>query len=81
MPGNVGKLQAWRKNKMETIHKNSCPLFGAGLTANGVPNRIDGGPELFTFDNHDPKGGLVRLNDGTVRFIRTEEELKRLRWK
>jgi len=40
-----------------------------------------GGPELFTFDNHDPKGGLVLLNDGTVKFIRTEEELKRLRWK
>jgi len=40
-----------------------------------------GGPELFTFDNHDPKGGLVLLNDGTVRFIRTEEELKQLRWK
>jgi hypothetical protein len=40
-----------------------------------------GGPELFTFDNHDPKGGLVRLNDGKVRFIRTEEELKQLRWK
>jgi hypothetical protein len=40
-----------------------------------------GGPESFTFDNHDPKGGLVLLNDGTVRFIRTEEELKQLRWK
>ncbi len=40
-----------------------------------------GGPELFTFDNHDPRGGLVLLNDGTVKFIRTEEELKRLRWK
>ncbi|OHB63111.1 MAG: hypothetical protein A2Y76_04940 [Planctomycetes bacterium RBG_13_60_9] len=40
-----------------------------------------GGPELFTFDNHDPKGGLVLLNDGTVKFIRTEEELKQLRWK
>jgi hypothetical protein len=39
-----------------------------------------GGPELFTFDNHDPKGGLVLLNDGTVKFIRTEEELKQLRW-
>jgi hypothetical protein len=39
-----------------------------------------GGPELFTFDNHDPKGGLVLLNDGSVKFIRTEEELKRLRW-
>jgi hypothetical protein len=40
-----------------------------------------GGPELFTFDNHDPRGGSVLLNDGTVKFIRTEEELRRLRWK
>jgi hypothetical protein len=40
-----------------------------------------GGPELFTFDNHDPKGGLVLLNDGTVRFIRTKKQLKQLRWK
>jgi hypothetical protein len=40
-----------------------------------------GGPELFTFDNHDPKGGCVLLNGGTVKFIRTEEELKQLRWK
>jgi hypothetical protein len=40
-----------------------------------------GGPELFTFDNHDPKGGCVLLNDGTVKFIRTEEELQKLRWK
>jgi hypothetical protein len=39
-----------------------------------------GGPELFTFDNHDPHGGCVLLNDGTVRFIRTEEELHQLRW-
>lgn len=39
-----------------------------------------GGPELFTFDNHDPKGGCVLLNDGTVKFIRTEEELQQLRW-
>jgi hypothetical protein len=39
-----------------------------------------GGPELFTFDNHDPRGGLVLLNDGTVKFIRTKEELKQLRW-
>ncbi|MCL5279776.1 MAG: hypothetical protein M1376_07710 [Planctomycetes bacterium] len=57
-----------------------------------VPNKVllfetksgwnqHGGPELFTFDNHDPKGGLVLLNDGTVKFIRTEEELKQLRWK
>jgi len=40
-----------------------------------------GGPELFTFDNHDPKGGCVLLNDGTVKFIRTKEELQKLRWK
>ena len=40
-----------------------------------------GGPELFTFDNHDPKGGLVLLRNATVKFIRTEEELKQLRWK
>jgi hypothetical protein len=40
-----------------------------------------GGPELFAFDNHDPRGGCVLLNDGTVKFIRTEEELKQLRWK
>jgi hypothetical protein len=40
-----------------------------------------GGPELFTFDNHDPKGGCVLLNDGTVKFIRTEKELQQLRWK
>jgi hypothetical protein len=39
-----------------------------------------GGRELFTFDNHDPKGGCVLLNDGTVKFIRTAEELRRLRW-
>ncbi|HUU20629.1 MAG TPA: hypothetical protein VMW72_26010 [Sedimentisphaerales bacterium] len=40
-----------------------------------------GGPELFIFDNHDPKGGCVLLNDGTVKFIRTKEELQKLRWK
>jgi hypothetical protein len=40
-----------------------------------------GGLELFTFDNHDPKGGCVLLNDGTVKFIRSEEELHALRWK
>ncbi len=39
-----------------------------------------GGPELFTFDNHNPRGGCVLLNDGTVKFIRTEEELNNLRW-
>lgn len=40
-----------------------------------------GGPDLFAFDNHDPQGGCVLLNDGTVKFIRTEGELRQLRWK
>jgi hypothetical protein len=40
-----------------------------------------GGPELFTFDHHEPRGGCVLLNDGTVKFIRTKEELQQLRWK
>jgi hypothetical protein len=40
-----------------------------------------GGPELFTFDNHDPRGGCVLLNDGTVKFIRTSVEIRQLRWK
>ena len=40
-----------------------------------------GRPELFTFDNHDPKGGCVLLNNGIVKFIRTKDELHQLRWK
>jgi len=40
-----------------------------------------GGPELFSFTNHDPRGGCALLNDGTVKFIRTKAELKQLRWK
>ena len=39
-----------------------------------------GGPELFAFDHHDPKGGCVLLNNGVVKFIRTPEELQQLRW-
>jgi len=39
-----------------------------------------GGPELFVFDHHEPRGGCVLLNDGTVRFVRTPEELAQLRW-
>jgi competence protein ComEC len=39
------------------------------------------GPELFTIDNHDPKGGCVVLSNGTVKFIRSEQELRQLRWK
>jgi len=40
-----------------------------------------GGSELFTVDNHNPEGGCVLLKDGTVRFVRTGEEVKQLRWK
>ena len=40
-----------------------------------------GGSERFTFNNHDPQGGCVLLKDGTVKFIRTKEELQQLRWK
>ena len=40
-----------------------------------------GGPELIVFDNHDPKGACALLNDGTVKFVRTEEEIHLLRWK
>jgi hypothetical protein len=40
-----------------------------------------GGPELFTFEHHEPRGGCVILNNGTVKFIRTKEELQQLRWK
>jgi len=40
-----------------------------------------GGPELFSFTNHDPRGGCVLLNDGTVKFIRSEDDLSQLRWK
>lgn len=40
-----------------------------------------GGPELFSLKNHDPRGGNVLLNDGTVKFIRSKEELRNLKWK
>lgn len=39
-----------------------------------------GGLELFTFRNHDPEGGFVVFNNGTVQFVRTVEELEQLRW-
>jgi hypothetical protein len=40
-----------------------------------------GGPELFTLDNHTPEGACVLLHDGTIKFVRTKEELMQLRWK
>ena len=39
-----------------------------------------GGSELFSFGNHDPWDGCVLLNDGTVLFVRTKRQLRRLRW-
>lgn len=47
-----------------------------------------GGPELFSFDKHDPSGGCVLLNDGdieaghmpTILFIRSRARLNELRW-
>ena len=39
-----------------------------------------GGPQILSFNNHEPNGGNVLLKDGTVKFIRTEEELNQLRW-
>lgn len=39
-----------------------------------------GGPELFSFDDHDPKGGCILLNNGKVKFIRTKKELQQLQW-
>lgn len=39
-----------------------------------------GGPELFCFDNHEPRGGCVLFKNGSVKFIRTEAELHKLRW-
>jgi len=44
-----------------------------------------GGPELFTTGNHKPGGGLVLFMKGedelTVRFIRRQEDVRKLRWK
>ena len=40
-----------------------------------------GGPDLFVFDHHEPRGGCVSFNNGTVKFIRTKEELRQVRWK
>ena len=67
---------AMNPNCREDSHKGMVFLFESKPGWNR-----HGGPELFTFDNHDPRGGLVMFNDGTVTFIRTEEELKQLRWK
>jgi hypothetical protein len=67
---------AMNPNYMPDSPRNTVCLFETTAGWNQ-----HGGPELFTFDNHDPKGGCVLLNDGTVKFIRTKEELHALRWK
>ncbi len=60
---------------------NSPPDVVLLFEADAGWNRY-GGPKLFSFEHHNPKGGCVLLNDHrTVKFIRTEEELKQLRWK
>jgi hypothetical protein len=40
-----------------------------------------GGPELFSFEHHEPRGGHALLNGKGIKFIRTEDELHALRWK
>jgi len=75
-------LQTWRSDyAMNPNCRKGSPEDIVFLFESKPGWNQHGGPELFTFDNHDPKGGCVLLNDGTVKFIRTEEELKQLRWK
>ena len=39
-----------------------------------------GGPEILTTENHEGKGCNILLNDGTARFVKTDE-LSKLKWK
>ena len=76
------KVLIWRSDYAMNPHcRKESPGDTVFLFETKVGWNQRGGPELFTFDNHDPRGGCVLLNDGTVKFIRTEEELKQLRWK
>jgi hypothetical protein len=76
------KVLTWRSGYAMNPHCRRGSPANMVLLFESTPGwNQHGGPELFTFDNHDPKGGCVLLNDGTVKFIRTEEELQRLRWK
>jgi hypothetical protein len=58
----------------------AMPIWGPMFKTKAGWNQ-HGGPELFMLDNRTPKGGCVPLNDGTIKFIRTKEELAQLRWK
>lgn len=83
----------WRRFQCPTMDGDRCTYALNSLCTSDSPADTvllfetkngwneHGGPELFTFENHDPRGGLVLLHDGTVLFIRTEEELMRLRWR
>lgn len=93
---SIGMLDYWIRKPLicpSTSEDNKCNY---AMNPNCKPNspldmvllfetkagwNLHGGPELFTFDNHNPKGGCVLLNDGTAKFIRTKEELRQLRWK
>jgi len=78
--------------KCPTVRKGKCTYaMNPNCEPNSPPDMVllfetksgwnkHGGPKLFTFDNHEPKGGCVLLNDGTVKFVRTKEELRQLRW-
>lgn len=80
-PNNFGSLSMECHYAMNPdCEPNSPPDTVLLFETEGGWNK-HGGPELFTFDHHDPKGGCVLLNDGTVKFIRTKEELHQLRWK
>jgi len=82
-----------KRLKCPALGKGKCHYaLNPNCKPNSPPNTVllfetkagwnqHGGPELFTFDNHDPKGGCVLLNGGTVKFIRTREELHQLLWK
>jgi len=79
--------------KCPSVREGKCHYaLNSNCTPNSPPDMVllfetkagwnqHGGPELFTFDNHEPKGGCILLNDSTVKFIRTKEELQQLRWK
>jgi len=82
--GNVFKCPGARRGDSSYAINPNCRRDSPGDTVLLFEAKAGwnqhGGPELFTFDNHVPKGGFVVLNDGTVKFLGTEEELKQLRW-